>query len=89
MKTITIDGSKMKSKCETHEYLKNMLNFPEYYGNNLDALWDIISTVSEPIIIELINSELIEKNLGLYGTSIIEIFREASLNNENIVFKIT
>jgi ribonuclease inhibitor len=43
MKTIRIKGSELKSIKELHMFLKKELEFPSYYGGNLDALWDLLS----------------------------------------------
>ena len=38
MKIIEIDGKSIKN--DGHKYLKKVFDFPDYYGNNLDALYD-------------------------------------------------
>ncbi|KHD35862.1 barnase inhibitor [Clostridium acetobutylicum] len=43
MKIVTIDGKEFKDKENLHRILKKELNFPEYYGKNLDALWDCLT----------------------------------------------
>lgn len=43
METVIIEGKEFYSIDEIHEYLKIQLDFPDYYGMNLDALWDLIS----------------------------------------------
>ena len=39
-----IDLSNVTSKQELHERISNVLPVPEYYGMNLDALYDVLST---------------------------------------------
>ena len=46
-----LDGKKMVSKEETHKYLKETFDFPEHYGNNLDALFDMLGDISEDTMI--------------------------------------
>ena len=86
MEEIFLDGYKMISKSETHKYIKKMLNFPDYYGENLDALWDILSTKSKIISIFLLHEEKIYENLGDYGKQLIDVFQEAANSNTNIKF---
>lgn len=81
-------GKKMKTKEGTHEYLKNKLESQEYHGNNLDALWDVISTYSKPIKIKLKHKDKLIENLGSYGESLIQVFQDAEKENCNVLFKL-
>ena len=38
-----LDGKLIKK--EGHDYLKEALNFPDYYGKNLDALYDCLCEI--------------------------------------------
>jgi len=50
MCTIILDGTKIQTEQDFHKLLSGLLNFGSYYGNNLDALWDRLSTdVERPI----------------------------------------
>ena len=41
--TVILDARKMDEKAGAHAYLKKIFSFPDYYGNNLDALYDCLS----------------------------------------------
>ncbi len=56
MKNLTIDFSQFEDSRQVHEYLAAQLSFPEYYGKNLDALYDVLSTYHENLWINLIPS---------------------------------
>lgn len=47
MKNITINCAKIASMAEFHEAIARELNFPEWYGRNLDALHDCLTAVCE------------------------------------------
>ena len=47
MKQITLDGNILADIAQVHDYLKEMLEFPEYYGKNLDALYDCLTDLSD------------------------------------------
>lgn len=49
-----LDARKMQTKDEAHEYLKYRMDFPEYYGKNLDALYDLLSE-QDGVEVEIIN----------------------------------
>lgn len=89
MNIIILNGKRIRNKKEAHEYIKRKLSFPNYYGENLDALWDILSTISEPIDIKFVNGDVFFENLGSYGVNIIDTFRDAAIENKNVLFEIT
>jgi ribonuclease inhibitor len=86
MDEIFLDCNKMTSKSEAHEYIKEMLDLPDHYGNNLDALWDILSTKSKMTSIFLLHEEKLYENLGEYGKKLIDTFEEAAQSNGSIQF---
>ena len=42
MKEVSLDFSHVKTYRELHEYFKTVFSLPDYYGRNLDALWDCL-----------------------------------------------
>ena len=67
-----LDGKKMVSKEETHKYLKETFGFPEYYGENLDALHDCL-TEMEDLEVELLNADDMLSALGDYGKKLLKL----------------
>ena len=53
MTTIFLDGGDYKSSSEVHQALKRLLNLPDYYGMNADALHDCLSERTEGIHLHL------------------------------------
>lgn len=78
----------MKTQEKSHKYLARKLELPSYYGNNLDALWDCVSTLSEKINIDFINEKRAINYLGSYATEIIQVFKDAACENNRISFRI-
>lgn len=74
MNKIILDASKFTSKEEFHTIVKEKFDFPDYYGNNLDGLWDLL-TERRNLDIDLINIEKLDL-LGNYGKSIFKLFDE-------------
>lgn len=61
---VRIDVSNIKTTKELHTLLKEMLDFPDYYGENWDAFWDAITGLIElPTILQFIGWSNLEKNL--------------------------
>jgi RNAse (barnase) inhibitor barstar len=42
MNMIILDFSKIKTDDEMHQLLKDTFHFPEFYGRNWDAFWDML-----------------------------------------------
>jgi len=88
MREIRLNGDKMINKTSAHDYLKEKLSLPDYYGNNLDALWDCLSTDFSPKIIIIQNPEILIENLSSYGKLIIKLFKEVAQENKYIELNI-
>ena len=61
-----------------HDYLAEALNFPDYYGKNLDALYDCLTEISCEI--ELVNASFVDKD-------IIDTFKDAAFENDFLKLK--
>ncbi len=83
MEKIILDGTKFVDIDTTHKILKEVFEFPDYYGKNLDAFWDCITDCTS----DWINGEnakiiwkdfaISKKNLGDYAETLLELFIEA------------
>ncbi|GAK79569.1 hypothetical protein B4073_2620 [Bacillus subtilis] len=73
-----IDGRDFENIEVLHDVLKDKLDFPDYYGGNLDALWDCLTGwVDLPLTLVLINFEFSKKFLGSYANDVLEVLQEA------------
>lgn len=84
MEHILLDGGAFVDKATTHALLKEQLQLPDYYGNNLDALWDCLVSDFTPKMITIRNPQRIVDNLGRYGQSLLRLFEELKEQNEEI-----
>ena len=76
MKIIELDGKCIKK--HSHDYLKEKFSFPDYYGKNLDALYDCLTEMKCEI--EIINSSDVDLD-------IIDTFKDAASENEFLSIK--
>ena len=72
-----VDFSEVKHYIEIHEVLKRDLDFPDYYGGNLDALWDCLTDqlLSGITYIEFYNVENISDKFEKTWQEITQIFK--------------
>lgn len=77
--------SRRFSKKELHEELADKLGFPEYYGKNLDSLYDCLSEIKSLNADIYISSENIS-NSTIDG--ILDIFYKVSEENSNFSFSV-
>jgi ribonuclease inhibitor len=81
---VLIDGRRMRDRAGAHAYLAKKLSAPAWYGNNLDALMDVLSACAEPTRFAIRYAASIERNLGDYGKALLGVFRDAAAENERI-----
>lgn len=56
---IELDGNQMTDRASAHDHLARLLDFPNYYGRNLDALYDLLTERGEETTIVLKRAELV------------------------------
>ncbi len=81
-KDYTIDCAYLTDRKAAHEYIARTLEFPDYYGNNLDALFDCLTEMGECSIVFTNLDEL--EMLGDYSGALLAVFEEAEQANEDI-----
>ena len=83
MKYISLDLRNKMTRAKIHEVLKVMLEFPEYYGNNYNALYDELTSVQEKVEIEVIINEA---DLKKWET-LRRVLADAANDNKHIVLR--
>lgn len=82
-----IRGSEIKTRAQLHDALQAQLDLPEYYGRNLDALFDCLTELHEPSQIEVAETALLKEHLGFYAHSLLILLRRAA--DENLFLTVT
>ena len=81
---VELDCRKMTDRKAAHAYLKQALALPDYYGNNLDALYDLMTDREEETVLVLGYWRQLGVLLGDYGISLRETLREASEDHPKV-----
>ncbi len=62
--TFTIDLTAVHSYFGLHEHLKEVFSLPDWYGRNMDALWDMLHCAfDEPTTIQVKGVNNVRKDL--------------------------
>ena len=83
---IILNCEKLKEREQAHEYLKKMLGLPEYYGGNLDALYDCLTELSGRTLV-LLGAEALREDGG-YGARILKVIEDAAASNSGLTLEI-
>lgn len=78
---LIIDGSRIQTREEVHDLLARELQFPRWYGRNLDALHDCLTDLRQPVDIILLHEESLLENLGSYGALLRRVLLDSAREN--------
>ena len=75
---VILKGDEIKSISDFHVKIKELLELPEYYGENLDALWDCLTGwINTPLTLIWKDFHDSKENLGEYAEKILVLFEDA------------
>ena len=77
-----IDCTKIKTREDLHRIFRETLSFPDWYGNNLDALHDMLTTLKGTLRLE--NWKTAEAALGRYGAAAARAIAAAGMENTEL-----
>ena len=64
MKIVLLDGDRIKKESDIHKEFGKAISLPGYYGENLDALYDVLTDLNEEIGVIVVKNKLLMNNLG-------------------------
>lgn len=85
---LELDGHNITSLQQLHREIAQQLELPDYYGENLDALWDVLTEWSEPLEVTVQNSSALLYRLGEESGSVLQLLQEAEEENAAITVNI-
>ncbi len=77
MTEVILDGKQIRDRAQLHEKLAAALDFPEWYGKNLDALYDCLSDIRMDTVIRLVDEDVLEEHLGDYAHRLYRVLTRA------------
>ena len=73
--TYVLDGAMMDTKKHAHQHMRDVMGFPAYYGNNLDALYDCLTELSGEI--RLYHTAELRRALQYEGEKMLRVLKDA------------
>ena len=73
---VIVKGYRLREADEAQRYLKRVFDFPDYYGMNLDALFDCLTDICEYTDIRIEYNE--DDEAFEYFNRVAEVFMDAS-----------
>lgn len=84
MKKVLLNFNSAKTAEWIHEYIKSKLEFEDFYGKNLDALYDELTSITEDTCLGVFWQRKKDKKLASYLKKIKKVFQDAERNNSHI-----
>lgn len=79
MRRIELDGACLTSREQAMDYLSGRLALPEWWGRNLDSLYDCLTEVGEPTVLALTRRELVRESP--FGRVLLRVLEDAAEDN--------
>lgn len=82
MKKVLLDFKVTETPEQVQEYLGLELEFPEDYGKNLDALYDMLTAITEDTCVGFFQGE--ERSVSRYLHMVKRVFSDAEQENPHL-----
>ena len=89
MNRIIIDGNLIDSREAFFHAIRNQIGEEKLIGNNLDALHDVLTSITVHTVIEVQNRRLLEAALGDFWEKIMWVLTDCLDENRDLKLEIT
>jgi ribonuclease inhibitor len=81
-----LEGDKIRTEEDFHREVKIILQLPEHYGSNLDALWDCLTGwIDTPLTLVWKDFEISKRNTGEFAEKVKSVFKSAEKQVDGFV----
>ena len=87
MNEIRLDLTSFEDKISLHSYIKEALSFPFYYGANLDALHDELSSNTNEMSLTVVLPAAPQGMMEGYMPRVKRVFQDAASENYHLTVK--
>lgn len=82
MQKVYLNGKDFETIGQVHDYLAEELNFPEYYGKNLSALYDVLTEICEDTKISVNLEDMEDEVLCTQLRQLVYVMKDAADEND-------
>ena len=83
-----LDGRTIPDRQVLHETLARSLSFPDWYGGNLDALSDCLTSLSQDTTLILRHTDALETALGPYVQRFLRVLNAAEAETPRLTLRL-
>lgn len=80
MKELLLNVETLYTREQVHHALAKIFSFPDWYGCNLDALYDMLTVCTDTRLV-LQHAEVLVPHLGNYGALLLRVMENAAAEN--------
>lgn len=84
MRKLTFYCPAIESREQLHRAFAEALAFPDYYGKNLDALYDCLTDLFVDTKIVLVDAGALTARMGVYGARVVRLLVDAAAENPRL-----
>ena len=87
---IVLDFTDHKKPYQLHRELKTKFGFPDYYGENWDALWDCLDgwfDDDEDVHVLIKGFDTMPEDMRGYAQMMLKVFDDVHANSPNVKFE--
>lgn len=85
MKEIIVNLNELDTREKLHDYFSSVLETQDWYGRNLDALYDELTSITEPTVIRCRKTE---EELPGYTKGLVRVLQDAAAENHNLTVEL-
>ena len=80
-----ITSARCLNRTTLHDYLREALDLPDYYGGNMSALADCLAETAVPMLLTFtIDPETLPTDMQAYVLKLVQVCAREALVNENV-----
>ncbi len=85
MDTIELDFTGIETERELHDYFKAVFRLPDYYGRNMDALWDCLyGSFSQPTTLVLRHVAALPEEMRRTARVMLALFADLACEDRHV-----